>query len=801
MANQDDLILVISAKLDKLIQDTAESTAKVDKLKKGFSSADAKVKKAVTGWSAEMAKFGLAINGVQQAYAVLDRTVGASIRTVSSFESKMAQVNTLVTITQDNFRKMTAGVVEMSKEIPQSADLLAEGLYQVVSAGVEAGKALDFLRVAAKGAVAGNTTTEISVDALTTVINAYGLEVEKATEVSDIFFQIIALGKTTLGQLSPVLGQVIPNAVNAGISFEEVGASLAFLTKTGLQTARAATSVGRAITEMTNPTSKASKAIEELLGTTGKASLANIGFQETVFALNKAGADLSVIFGDESARAVLLLSNNMDMARDNLAQMAGYAGKTEMAFAKMMDTFDANAEILKNTLNAKMLELGVEILPILTDGIKGLNRAVGNIDGKFVIINATLIGLVMTWRAFNVQLALSSSGISTLPRLMVLVRTGIRGLSASFKSLYASMGPVGIALTALALAYDIYVLSSNDAIEATDAMTDAELRQERGSSARHKANMARIKENSAKRRDLMNMSEAEVEAAVNKYREDEEWLSVLVDSVNMLADAEAKAHEKRTAAAQKDIADQVALEAAYQSRTDNYIMNSIREIEDAERYTDQRYQLGEITTRDYIKQLQIRRDFEEEGSNAKIGLDNKIEQLGVDRFARLQQGWKAFLKGEITDYIAAQQIKMLATLGEIWATGGATGGMSLAVGLPLYGTGIAILEGAKQAINAFADGGRVDSPTLALIGEAGAEFVAPEKDFEQYSRDVLTPMIRAQVENNLNNNNNGQMIGGISEVKEAIEQLTAIASSPMTVLTGTQLQIMNARLNRGSLAR
>ena len=801
MANQDDLILVISAKLDKLIQDTAESTAKVDKLKKGFSSADAKVKKAVTGWSAEMAKFGLAINGVQQAYAVLDRTVGASIRTVSSFESKMAQVNTLVTITQDNFRKMTAGVVEMSKEIPQSADLLAEGLYQVVSAGVEAGKALDFLRVAAKGAVAGNTTTEISVDALTTVINAYGLEVEKATEVSDIFFQIIALGKTTLGQLSPVLGQVIPNAVNAGISFEEVGASLAFLTKTGLQTARAATSVGRAITEMTNPTSKASKAIEELLGTTGKASLANIGFQETIFALNNAGADLSVIFGDESARAVLLLSNNMDMARDNLAQMAGYAGKTEMAFAKMMDTFDANAEILKNTLNAKMLELGVEILPILTDGIKGLNRAVGNIDGKFVIINATLIGLVMTWRAFNVQLALSSSGISTLPRLMVLVRTGIRGLSASFKSLYASMGPVGIALTALALAYDIYVLSSNDAIEATDAMTDAELRQERGSSARHKANMARIKENSAKRRDLMNMSEAEVEAAVNKYREDEEWLSVLVDSVNMLADAEAKAHEKRTAAAQKDIADQVALEAAYQSRTDNYIMNSIREIEDAERYTDQRYQLGEITTRDYIKQLQIRRDFEEEGSNAKIGLDNKIEQLGVDRFARLQQGWKAFLKGEITDYIAAQQIKMLATLGEIWATGGATGGMSLAVGLPLYGTGIAILEGAKQAINAFADGGRVDSPTLALIGEAGAEFVAPEKDFEQYSRDVLTPMIRAQVENNLNNNNNGQMIGGISEVKEAIEQLTAIASSPMTVLTGTQLQIMNARLNRGSLAR
>ena len=801
MANQDDLILVISAKLDKLIQDTAESTAKVDKLKKGFSSADAKVKKAVTGWSAEMAKFGLAINGVQQAYAVLDRTVGASIRTVSSFESKMAQVNTLVTITQDNFRKMTAGVVEMSKEIPQSADLLAEGLYQVVSAGVEAGKALDFLRVAAKGAVAGNTTTEISVDALTTVINAYGLEVEKATEVSDIFFQIIALGKTTLGQLSPVLGQVIPNAVNAGISFEEVGASLAFLTKTGLQTARAATSVGRAITEMTNPTSKASKAIEELLGTTGKASLANIGFQETVFALADAGADLSVIFGDESARAVLLLSNNMDMARDNLAQMAGYAGKTEMAFAKMMDTFDANAEILKNTLNAKMLELGVEILPILTDGIKGLNRAVGNIDGKFVIINATLIGLVMTWRAFNVQLALSSSGISTLPRLMVLVRTGIRGLSASFKSLYVSMGPVGIALTALAIAYDIYVLSSNDAIEATDAMTDAELRQERGSSARHKANMARIKENSAKRRDLMNMSEAEVEAAVNKYREDEEWLSVLVDSVNMLADAEAKAHEKRTAAAQKDIADQVALEAAYQSRTDNYIMNSIREIEDAERYTDQRYQLGEITTRDYIKQLQIRRDFEEEGSNAKIGLDNKIEQLGVDRFARLQQGWKAFLKGEITDYIAAQQIKMLATLGEIWATGGATGGMSLAVGLPLYGTGIAILEGAKQAINAFADGGRVDSPTLALIGEAGAEFVAPEKDFEQYSRDVLTPMIRAQVENNLNNNNNGQMIGGISEVKEAIEQLTAIASSPMTVLTGTQLQIMNARLNRGSLAR
>jgi len=122
------------------------------------------------------------------------------------------------------------------------------------------------------------------------------------------------------------------------------------------------------------------------------------------------------------------------------------------------------------------------------------------------------------------------------------------------------------------------------------------------------------------------------------------------------------------------------------------------------------------------------------------------------------------------------------------------------VALPLYGTGIAILEGAKQIVTAFAEGGRIDHPTLALMGESGTEFVAPEAKFEKYSRDTLTPMIQQQVENRLANGG-GNMSAGLNEIKTAVEQLTKVASSPMTVLTGTQLKIMNARISRGSLVR
>ncbi|MFM9662891.1 phage tail tape measure protein, partial [Streptomyces scabiei] len=76
-------------------------------------------------------------------------------------------------ITSENVGAFTDQIVELSTELPQTADQLADGLYQIVSSGFDGADAMEILQVAARGAAAGLTTTETSARAVLGVLNAY----------------------------------------------------------------------------------------------------------------------------------------------------------------------------------------------------------------------------------------------------------------------------------------------------------------------------------------------------------------------------------------------------------------------------------------------------------------------------------------------------------------------------------------------------------------------------------------------------------------------------------------------------
>ena len=87
--------------------------------------------------------------------------------------------------------------------------------------------------------------TNTAVDVITTGLNAYGFEAEKATQISDQLFSVIKLGKTTGSELSAVIGQSIPMAANMGVEFAELGASIAIMTRQGVNAANATTQINQ----------------------------------------------------------------------------------------------------------------------------------------------------------------------------------------------------------------------------------------------------------------------------------------------------------------------------------------------------------------------------------------------------------------------------------------------------------------------------------------------------------------------------------------------------------------------------
>lgn len=173
--------------------------------------------------------------GVSGAIRLLVRTVSGIVKKGTEFEETWANVTTMLS------GPAYKAAEDMKKELLRMSPVLggvtelAKGMYQVLSASIEPAKAIEFLGTAAMSAKAGVTDVFTAVDALTTIINAYALATEDAMRVSDVMFMTVKRGKLTYEGLAHSLGPVVAIAAQLNISFEEVAAAMATLTRQGIE--------------------------------------------------------------------------------------------------------------------------------------------------------------------------------------------------------------------------------------------------------------------------------------------------------------------------------------------------------------------------------------------------------------------------------------------------------------------------------------------------------------------------------------------------------------------------------------
>ena len=215
----------------------------------------------------------------------------ASIKAAADFEKGMAEVNTLINASGEEVNALGDQVRDLSKELGINAVEATSSLYQTISAGVEPAKALEFLGVAGRLAVAGVTDLETSVDGLTTVVNSFGLDASEAEGVADIMFETMRRGKTTIGELSDFMFQAAPVSAALGVSFEETTAAISTLTAAGTPSRVAFTGVRQAILSLAKPTADMIPLLNSIGFESGLAAIETLGLQGTFEALaNESGA-------------------------------------------------------------------------------------------------------------------------------------------------------------------------------------------------------------------------------------------------------------------------------------------------------------------------------------------------------------------------------------------------------------------------------------------------------------------------------------------------------------------------------
>jgi len=356
--------------------------------KKAFIGLAAVGKKAFMGLAAVGKKaFQILKKSIKKIAIALLAVGAAATYAFVKFETSMASVNTMLDEQTNNYLpRYSKQIKKMAKIYGESTSILAEGLYNILSASIPASKAIDVLTISVKAGKAGITDTSTAAYAITGILNAYGMSADKAGRVSDILFSTVKAGQTTFAQLAPAIGRVTAIAASADVALQEVGAALATITRGGIGTNEAITGLRAAIISLMGKEEGAIKLAKQHGIELSIRALKTKGLVGMIQKLSQLQPEvLKNIFKETEARLALnvLIKDQTGFVKDYNSALSA-AGVTEEAFAKQTDTLGFKLSKLKQSFIIMGIAIGDAISPATEIATTELSKLTGKIETFFV---------------------------------------------------------------------------------------------------------------------------------------------------------------------------------------------------------------------------------------------------------------------------------------------------------------------------------------------------------------------------------------------------------------------------------
>ena len=434
---------------------------------KGFAEAEGAIAKFGQGIQATTKIMQAAGQAMQAVEAKLSRAakkiaasgVGTSLAfagmsaKASDFQRSMLNVQSIARLSEFQFMRTGEAVLSMSRNMPQSAKVIADGLYDVQAAGFAGAGALEITEQSAIAASAGLTDTTTSARAITAALNSYGLQAGDAADISDTLFKAVDVGVITFEELAGSMGDWVGMAAAVGVQADEATAAIAAMTLAGMGAAEASTSLARLMQSFIDPSENLTAVVKELGYESAALMLDQLGLQGTMEALRVATGGTAeaytALFPEiRSVRGALALAANDG---ENYARVASQitnenarAGASMQAFQIQTQGFGAQFDILKNSFMAVSIELGSTLLPMLTLAVK----TVGWFVDRFSDLPKPIKNIIAVMGSFA---AVISAVIGLLGLLVIkgiayrFVMTGVAAMTAK-----ASASMAGLAVTTAA---------------------------------------------------------------------------------------------------------------------------------------------------------------------------------------------------------------------------------------------------------------------------------------------------------------------------------------------------------------
>lgn len=416
-----------------------------------------KIKSSIGQTKAQIAGTMGVIGGVATAIYV------GPVRAAQKYETALAKVSTIADSTKVPMETMSKEIMALSNSTGIAATALADDVYNAISAGQDTADAVNFVAYSSKLAKAGFAESAETLDVLTTILNAYGMEADKVGMVSDMLIQTQNKGKVTVAELSSVMGKIIPTAKSNGVALEQVTAGYAILTNRGIKAAEATTYMNSMLNELGKSGTAADKALKAAAGKGFKALMAEgKSLSEVLNILQenaaKGGKSLADVFGSAEAgkAAVSLLSDGVEgfnkQVKNMLAASNGI-GATQTAFELMEQTTEAKMQKATNSIKNLQIVIGQTFLPMigtLADKITPVITKISEFAQKNPKLVETIVKVVAALAAARVgflglKLAGLSgeSGIISIAKKLVSLKAGMTANAATATSLAAKIKGIG----------------------------------------------------------------------------------------------------------------------------------------------------------------------------------------------------------------------------------------------------------------------------------------------------------------------------------------------------------------------
>jgi len=372
---------------------------------------------------------------------------GAAVNLAIGFDSSMTKIVSLVGIASDEVDGMRTEVLKLSGETAKAPKELADGLFVLTSAGLRGNDALSALEYAAKASSAGLGETNDIARAVAGAMNAYGTGVIDASKATDIITATARAGNFEVSQFSGALGRVLPFAKQAGASLEDVGGSVALLTRTNGDAAQSVTQVQALLRAFVVPTAEAAKALDSvgLSAEDMRKAISTDGLPAALEMLDeKLGGNREVLGrllgSSEGASAAFQI---LDADAESLAGTFGVTndaiGMTQDAFDTTSDTAGFKLQKALNSLKTVAIELGDILVPFVEKFARGIEK----VTDKF---NSLSPGA----KDFIVNIALMAAAIGPLLMITGSLLTSVSSITSVLGGVGKAMGIFG-ATTSIAL--------------------------------------------------------------------------------------------------------------------------------------------------------------------------------------------------------------------------------------------------------------------------------------------------------------------------------------------------------------